>query len=357
MRVLWLTGRELEYPRNDVLLRAFRRLGHVDVVSNFKTHPGSLIFRILYIYIKSLLYILTKKYDLIFIGFFGHLLVPPIRIVSKQPILFDAFISIFDTLCFDRQYFKPKSIIGRLAFWLDREACLKATHVLLDTKSHVDYFQQTLQLHSTNFSVIPVGCNETLFFPRSDPSNEYTVVLYYCTYQPLHGVDTVIRAASLLVSETDIHFRLIGRGQTYQQTRFLAAEFELKNLAFLPSVPLNSLPVEIASADICLGGPFGLSNKANRVIPGKIYQILSMKKPLIATRTEANLELLSHGYNAYLCSLGDPESLATAIKYLHENPILRDKLSANGYDTYRQQCSEALITQKIHDALNKTIVL
>jgi hypothetical protein len=40
MRVLFLTGREIQYPRNDVLLRAFRRFSQVTVMSEKTT--GSL---------------------------------------------------------------------------------------------------------------------------------------------------------------------------------------------------------------------------------------------------------------------------------------------------------------------------
>jgi glycosyltransferase involved in cell wall biosynthesis len=345
MHILWLTGRESTYPRNDVLLRAFQRLGTVDVVGGIQNPPKSLLLRSLRLFLQSLPFFAANTYDLVFVGFFGHFIMLPVRMLSRKPILFDAFVSTFDTICYDRQYFNPESVIGRLSYWLDRTACLNSDWVLLDTQSHVNYFQQTLNLQHTRFSVLPVGCNESIFFPRKTPGNEDLIVLFYSSYQPLHGVETIIRAASLLAQEPGIIFRLVGCGQTYQQVRSLAEDLGLTNISFLPFVTLNSLPDEIAAADICLGGHFGVSDKAHRVIPGKIYQILSMKKPLIASNTQANLELLRHEHNAYLCPVDDPESLADAIRTLHKNPAIRAHLANNAYGTYLQNCSEQIITE------------
>jgi hypothetical protein len=114
---------------------------------------------------------------------------------------------------------------------------------------------------------------------------------------------------------------------------------------------LDELPKEIAGADICLGGPFGQSDKADRVIPGKVYQVLAMRKPLIAACTTANIGFLEHKKTAFLCRPGEAGDLSGAIAALAGDPELRANLAENGFDLYRSRCSEAIIAGKIGSIL------
>ena len=84
MHILYLVGRELGYTRNSVLLRAFCRLGTVQVIG--ETQSGSLLLRIARVFFRALPYLLTQQYDLIFVGFYGHLLMLPVGILSRSPV-------------------------------------------------------------------------------------------------------------------------------------------------------------------------------------------------------------------------------------------------------------------------------
>jgi len=354
MQILYMVTREIEYPRNEVILRALQRIGDVEVLG-VSRRPISLLANSLSIFLRAVPRLLFKKFDLVFVGFYGHLLMLPVGILVNQPVLFDAFLSTYDTLSADRENFPPRSIAGRLAFWLDRAACLLASQVLLDTSLHVEYFIKTLSLPVEKFNAVPVGCNEDHFFPRPRPlpGNE-TRVLYYSTYMPLHGVEIVVQAAVSLRYEP-IRFRLIGKGPTYQKVKHLADDLELENIEFVDVVPLQDLPGEITCADICLGGHFGLSDKASRVIPGKIYQILAMAAPLIAADTPANQVLLQHKESAYLCPPGDPEALALAISKLHGDRSLREHLARGGRQRYLEVCSEAIIRERLRSIIDELI--
>jgi glycosyltransferase involved in cell wall biosynthesis len=348
MQILWLSGREITYPRNDVLLRALQRFSTVQIVNPVINKPKSLFWRSISIVVQSVPYLSKKHYDLIFIGFYGHFIMILMRLLTKSPIIFDAFISTYDTLCFDRKLFKPGSMIGRLAYWLDKKSCQKANMVLLDTPGQVRYFNQVFQIPAYKIKHVCVGCNEDIFYPRPDKKSNHTTVLFYSTYQPLHGVDMIIRAANMLKTESKISFRIIGDGQTFKQVNKLAEGFGLHNIKLLPIIPFEQLAKEISNADICLGGHFGSSSKAARVIPGKIYQILAMGKPLIASNTHANKKLLTHLENAYLCEVNDPRGLATGIRKLHHDRKLRETLAENGHKVFLSECSESVISEQVH---------
>ena len=349
MRVLLITGREIGYARNEVLLRALQRFAQVDVIAA-TTEPRSLFWNSLLMTVRTLPKVVRGGYDLIVVGFYGHFIQALISRLTSTPILFDAFVSSYDTLCFDRQLFAPDSLPGRAAFWLDRTTTHAASHVLLDTPRHVDYFVQTFDLPVEKVSALPVGCQEYIFQPRAGPTQNAscTQVLYYSTYLPLHGVETVIRAADQLRQEA-ICLRLIGNGPEFMAARQLATELQLDNILFAPPVSLPTIAAEIAAADICLGGHFGSSEKAGRVVPGKIYQMLAMARPVIAAASPANCDLLTHGQNAWLVPSSDPVALAQAIQTLHSDRSLRHCLGQQGRHLYERSCSEAVITARLRE--------
>jgi glycosyltransferase involved in cell wall biosynthesis len=355
MRVLFLTGREITYARNEVLLRAFQRFGAVDLIAAEK-QPASLLTNSLRVAAAALPRLLTRSYDLVFIGFYGHLILRLLGNLIRQPILFDAFVSTYDTLSFDRQQFTPHSLSGKAAFWLDQSTCRRASHVLLDTTQHIDYFVQTFGLPHTHFTALPVGCSEAIYHPQPKPSAahsqfpEQTIVLSYTTFLPLHGMETVLHAAAQLMT-APIHFRVIGAGPLLPAMQELAATLGLTNLTFAPPVPPTALAQALAAADICLGGHFGKSEKAGRVVPGKIYQMLAMAKAVIAGDTPANRTLLQHGEQALLVDPTDPQALAAAISTLHRDPPLRAHLAAQGHELYQATCSEAVITQRLQEVV------
>ena len=346
MRVLFICGREVDYTRNQVLLRALRRISQVDAVVETGI-TKSLIYRSARLSLRSFPKLITKRYDLVFVGFYGHLLMIPAGLLSKRPILFDAFVSTYDTLTSDRRQFSPGSLMGRMAMLLDRSACHLADKVLLDTPTHEQYFSSVLGVPQNKLFSLPVSCNEDIFYPRtSSPYNKNTQVLGYSTYLPMHGMQTIILAADILKNEP-IQFKLIGQGPLYNSVVDKANDMGLKNVTFSPPIALDELADEISGADICLGGHFGVSDKANRVVPGKIYQMLAMRKPVIAADTAANKELLKHGVSTYFCPAGNPEALADAILCLHRDRGLREQISNGGRETYEKYCSEAVVTEKL----------
>jgi glycosyltransferase involved in cell wall biosynthesis len=146
---------------------------------------------------------------------------------------------------------------------------------------------------------------------------------------------------------------MIGTGPLYDTAYHSSKVLALENMTFILPISAQRLSDEIANADICLGGPFGVSPKARRVIPGKIYQMMAMQKPIIASDSPAIKELLCHGSSAFLCQPGDPSSLAKAILELHRYPQLCSTLAMGGYETYRKYCSEAVVTQRLKDILSK----
>lgn len=354
VRVLFVVGRELSYARNDVLLRAFRRFAEVTVVAPERA-PDSLVVESARVAARAARLAATQRFDLVFVGFYGYLILEALRPFIRAPLLFDAFVSNYDTLVLDRATVSGKSPAGRLALRLDRSACARADHVLVDTASHAEFFAQAIGVARARVTALPVGCNEEIFFPQPHEPHAATRALYYCTYLPLHGVDVVLHAVSYLAAQA-IDFRIVGDGPLRPAMETLARGLRLANLRFVDPLPAREIARELAETDICLGGHFGPSAKAQRTVPGKLYQMLAAQRAVIGADSPANRDLLVDGDSALLIPPQDPPALALALRDLHEDPRLRHALAAQGRRVFEERASEAVITARLHD-LAESLVL
>ena len=82
-------------------------------------------------------------------------------------------------------------------------------------------------------------------------------------------------------------------------------------------MPYQELLQRIHAADVCLG-IFGATEKAARVIPNKVFQIIASGRPLITADTPAARELLEPGPAIQLVPAADPDALRRAAQKLRE---------------------------------------
>jgi len=244
-------------------------------------------------------YLRLPKHDVVVIGYMGHLDVLVLWLFAKLrrvPIIWDVFLSLYNTAVEDRNLVAPNHPLAHFLFAWEWSACRAADILVLDTQAHADYFTQRFKVPPHRTGVVFVGA-ETTAFPlrpktaRMKAPNEPLTVLFYGQFIPLHGIETIIRAAQQTETEP-IQWILIGRGQMESKIRNMLQAHPLPKLKWIPWVPYEELVQWIHRADICLG-IFGNSDKAARVIPNKIFQILLSGKPLITRDSPAIRELLS----------------------------------------------------------------
>ena len=237
----------------------------------------------------------------------------------------------------------PNSPIG-----LTSKACAFSQHILIDTDLHAQYFTETFGIEKEKISAIPVGCSEKIFFndPTMAKDSKICKVVYYCTFLPLHGVDVVIQAAAQLKNHPQIQFEIIGDGPKLKESQLLARELGLENLVFSKLIPIEEIPGKIRQATIALGGHWGPSEKASRVVPGKVYQLLASGKAILVGDTPANRNLLG-SQGALYSPPGDSDHLAKNILKLANNKSLQEELQKEALAIYRQTCSESAITASL----------
>src|SRR5207237_1563223 len=130
------------------------------------------------------------------------------RAARGRPVVFDALVSLHETLVEDRRRFGPGSLPARALLALDRAALRGADLVVADTQANAEFLAALADLQPERVEVCLVGAEDRLFRPGWRPAEPWTC-LFVGKLIPLHGLETILAAARLA---PDIPFRLVGRG-------------------------------------------------------------------------------------------------------------------------------------------------
>lgn len=312
------------YSRNRVLIHGFEENGY-DVVQcrvNPCEHRGVLKFFFL---TREYFRIRKHSFNLVIVAFPGHTVVWLARLLFGRPIVFDAFVSLYDSNVFDRKKYAAGSLRGRLDWLRDYMSTRFADIVLLDTTAHIDYFIRTFKLPREKFLRVPVGSDERIFHPQNiAPAGEF-IAHFHGTFIPLHGISYIIKAAQILANEP-LRFRIIGSGQESERVHKEVIQFELSNVEFITRVSFLELPALISSAQVCLG-IFGETPKACRVVPNKVFEYMAIGKPIITADSPAIRELfVPNSPPLVLVPPANAIALADALRGLIHDPARLSQL-------------------------------
>ena len=232
------------------------------------------------------------------------------------PIIWDAFIPVFETVVEDRGLLRPGGLAARAVLRAERLMMHAADGVLTDTQAHAAYLCALHAVPATRVRAVPVGVEPELFppvppGPRREP---HIRVLFYGQCIPLQGIDTIL-AAALSPAAAGLRFRIIGRGQTDHLISAALRQPNAYRIDWVPWVPYDALSQELSAADICLG-IFGATPKAARVVPNKVFQIVSAGKPLVTRDAPDVRELVGDSDAVCLVPPADPQALIAAIRAL-----------------------------------------
>jgi len=226
------------------------------------------------------------------------------------PLVFDPLISAYDKQVWERFKLREASPAARKLLVWERGLFALADLVIADTPCHAAFFRETLGVPEEKLRVVYVGADETFFrpAPARAPSSPMDV-LFYGSFIPLHGAQTIIEAARLDPG-LPVRWSLLGDGPARPACQ-KAAE-GLTNVFFEDRIPYAQLPARIHRADILLG-VFGTTRKAGRVIPNKVFQALASGRPVITRTSEAYPAVVRESEALSFVAPGDPQALADAV--------------------------------------------
>ncbi len=333
------------YSRNRVLKSAFEKNGFevAEVFVDPRQNPGFKKYTSLFKLYQS---IKNEKFEHILVCYPGHSIVWLARILFGKRIVFDAFLSLYDANVNDRKLYSIYHPKAWYDWFLDWSSNHLANRILIDTYEHGKYLSRTFYIPRKKIIRVPVSTDETVFYPHERHSSKNPCTIHFHgTYIPLQGVRYILDAARILENEGVI-FKLVGQGQEYVSMTAYARNLGLKNVEFIDKVSLDQLPFFIAEADICLG-IFGITEKAMRVIPNKVYECAAMGKPVITADSPAVREVFTSELNVILCSPGDGKSIAEAILKLKSNPQKMDRIGNEARKLFEIELSPKKLGERL----------
>ena len=325
-------------PRNRILLQGLRE-NNVKVIechteiwtgvedkSQLKGVATKLKFLLKWIFAWPVLmfrYTKLPPHDIVVIGYLGQLDVFFIWLLAKirkKPVMLDIFISLYDTIVNDRKIISKWNPLAWAIYLLEWTAFRLTDINLIDTKEHCRYISEEFHIPLTRLKSVFVGIEDEVFFPttkRSVNNTKNIKILFYGQFIPLHGISWIIKAAEL-AKDKPFQWTIIGKGQEEKRIKEQLAAANLDSVTWIPWIKYSQLVNEIHSADICLG-IFGTTQKAARVIPNKVFQIIASGKPLITMDSPAARELLAPKPGVYLVPPGNPAAIVNALeKFVNE---------------------------------------
>lgn len=287
------------------------------------------------------------------LAFRGHEIAWLVRwLATDRPLVFDAMMSPYSALTDESKHGRPGRWVAR--FWRRFERALlhSADLVLTDTAAHALYYQSEFGIPAAKLLQVPVGAVEQFNPPPARVSADAPLrVLFYGSFLPLHGINVILEAAAR-VADLSIDFHFIGgnQAQAAQLTK-CAASLGVQRYTHRRWVAFEELlEREIPAADLCLGGPFGGTPQACRVVTGKTQQSLALGKAAVIGNIPEDVGFVDK-VNCLLVEQNDPEALASALRWAHDNRGALSAIGQAGHDLYARRFSTRTISEQLVPSL------
>jgi len=346
-----LSYHDPNYNRTRTLISALRQIENIELYEARNSSKGlGRYFETLW---KLIVIRISKKTDFYLLGFRGYEIFWPVRILTLgKTLIYDQMMSPYDSLLNERNLIKKGGLIEKLIYLYERSILCFADIVLTDTDIHKRYFQELFDIEPNKILAVPIGADEEFFHidhVKSYEKSSIFEVLFYGTFLPLHGINVILGAASRL-REYRIHFTLIGRNKSNRYYRTID-ETAQDNVTHIEWIEFEDLPKLIAQADLGLGGPFGSTGQAHRVLTGKTFQFLAMAKPVIVGEFADDYGF-KNKVNCLVVPQGDEQALAQAIYWAFLHKAQLDQIGQEGYELFETRYSTEKNSKKLSKAFD-----
>lgn len=372
LRFLWFGSYSTGpgYPRSDTLIEGLRRLGHTvtevraplfaGAGERVRTARGRGLLRGAWRQTRAAgglarRWFRAPEHDVLVVGHGGVVDAPLARLLQnfeRVPIVFDDFVPLYDAAVRDRALAPPGSLRARGVRSLERLSGRVADLVLSDTAEHKLLLAADLCVPAERIAVVPIAQADP-GPPAPLPATPELRALLVATFVPLHGVETVLRAAELLDGKP-VRITVVGEGQGLPALRERLGA--ARNIDFVEGF---LAPAEVLArfADAHVGlGIFGDTPKAGRVVPFKAALTLAAGRALVTRDSAAAREALApHADDpeaaALLTPASDPEALAEALEALAADRGRLARLAAAGRRRYLARFTPERSAQALVNAL------
>jgi glycosyltransferase involved in cell wall biosynthesis len=160
---------------------------------------------------------------------------------------------------------------------------------------------------------------------RLTPTEPPTPVITYVGGFSFHrGLETLVEA---MREHPNARLELIGDGHLAPYLKALARSMD--NVYFWGHLPFRFAMKQIAQCTVFVI-PYLRTRQTDKSSPHKLYQAMSLGKPIIVSDCPALLQVVNEAQCGISFVARSPRSLARKIRFLLDNPLMRKELGENG---------------------------
>lgn len=262
------------------------------------------------------------------------------QIVDFQPDLIVTYMSRASDFCPSRK--KNGDLIprvARLGGYYDLKYYGAMDHLIGNTPDLVAYFRdEGWPADRTHYLPNFVDTTLTMPLPWSDfgVPEDVPLIVALGRLHPNKAFDTLIRAMTRLPG---VWLWIAGDGPERANLEALATELGVADRVRLIGWIDDAGSVIEAADMVCVPS-------RHEPLGNVILEAWARGRPVVAAASEGPSQLIEHDRTGVLAAIDDPESLATALTYVLENPDAADRLAEGGMVRYEQDFAEDVIVEQ-----------
>ena len=226
----------------------------------------------------------------------------------------------------------------------------RATRIVSVTQSFKDELIQR-GVDGEKIDVVLNGVDLTKYAKQIEKDGDFAstyelsgkfVAGYVGTHGMAHGLEHIVRAASLLQDQDDIRIVFAGGGAAREAVEQEVAQLGLKNVVLIPRAPKEEMARLWSLCDVSL---VNLRNADlfRTVIPSKIFESMGMGIPMIVSMPQGEAtEIVSKAEAGLIINPETPNELAQAIIKLRDDKKLLSGLSTGALSAAQEFSREKL---------------
>ncbi|NLB71723.1 MAG: glycosyltransferase family 4 protein [Chloroflexi bacterium] len=353
MRVCYFGTYRAKYNRNKIMIAALKNAGvevticHENLWHSIEDRENvtsggwrspKFWWRVIRAYAKLVLKSFSiGKFDVMVLGYPGQFDVFLARIICvlrRKPLVLDVLMSLYLVASAERFLEGSQHSAVKFIKHAEKKALGIPDLLIQDTPQYVEWLHQTYGIAADRFKLVPIGADDSIFKPteQTELNKDKFRILYYGTFIANHGLDLIIEAIELLASSKDIEFLFIGEGPEKARILQQVETKNLENVTFSGWCTQEDLVEQIGRANLCLGA-FGSTPQSLMTVQNKIYECMACAKVVIAGASPAIKHQFTDEVELKMCERRG-ESIAEAILYLKDNPVLLEKIGHNARQAF-----------------------
>lgn len=225
-------------------------------------------------------------------------------------------------------------VLHRLAERIEDRLCARATRTVVVSSAMARIFEDR-GVPAERLLVMPNGVDRARFHPGVDGTavrrdtglEEAFVVGFVGWIRPWHGVDRLVDAVARLAPELpELRLLLVGDGPALPDLRERVMALGIEDrVHFTGPIGSESIPAHIAAMDVAVQ-----PDVTDYASPIKLFEYLALARPVIAPAKPNITEVVEDGSSALLTEPGSTDALIDAIRRLHGDRDLRERIATRG---------------------------